>query len=81
MIESAISIFSNPETWYHYWDGLVTTVQLVFLSLLVGGLLAVPLAIMRTSKNRLINWPVWFFTYIFRGTPLLIQLYMIYYGV
>ncbi|MDO7641599.1 MAG: ABC transporter permease [Reinekea forsetii] len=81
MIESAISIFSNPETWYHYWDGLVTTVQLVFLSLLVGGLLAVPLAIMRTSKNRFINWPVWFFTYIFRGTPLLIQLYMIYYGV
>jgi len=81
MFESAISIFSNPDTWYHYWDGFVTTVQLVFLSLVVGGLLAVPLAIMRTSKNRFISWPVWCFTYVFRGTPLLIQLYMIYYGV
>ncbi|MEP1703544.1 MAG: ABC transporter permease subunit, partial [Marinobacter sp.] len=38
-------------------------------------------AIMRTSKNPLINGPVWFYTYIFRGTPLLIQLYIIYYGL
>lgn len=81
MFDAAIKIFSNAYTWTHYWEGLVTTVQLTLLSLLVGGLLAVPLAIMRTSKNKLINWPVWVFTYVFRGTPLLIQLYMIYYGV
>ena len=81
MIESAIEIFSNPETWIHYWGGLTKTVQLVFLSLLIGGILSVPLAIMRASNNKLISWPVWIFTYVFRGTPLLIQLYMIYYGV
>ncbi|WP_108123957.1 ABC transporter permease [Saccharospirillum mangrovi] len=71
----------TPTTLAHYWDGLVNTVQLVFLSLLIGVMLAVPLAIMRTSKKPWINWPVWCFTYVFRGTPLLIQLYMIYYGV
>jgi len=71
----------NPTTLEHYWDGLVNTVQLVFLSLVIGLFLAVPLAIMRTSKKWWINWPVWCFTYVFRGTPLLIQLYMIYYGV
>ncbi len=81
MLESIIEIFTNPWTWAHYWDGLVKTVQLVFISLLVGGMLAVPLAIMRTSRNRFINWPVWAFTYLFRGTPLIIQLYLIYYGV
>ncbi|MEJ2046186.1 MAG: ABC transporter permease [Reinekea sp.] len=81
MLESSIEIFSNPETYVLYWSGFVVTVQMVFLSLLVGGAMAVPLAIMRTSKNRFINWPVWLFTYLFRGTPLLIQLYMIYYGV
>jgi arginine/ornithine transport system permease protein len=81
MIESIKEIFSNPATWSHYWDGLVMTVQLVTISLIVGALLAVPLAIMRTSKNKFINWPVWCFTYVFRGTPLIIQLYMIYYGV
>lgn len=64
-----------------YWNGLVTTVQLVFVSLILGLFLAVPLAILRTSKNPLINAPVWLFTYVFRGTPLLIQLYIIYYGI
>ncbi|WP_196161665.1 ABC transporter permease [Reinekea sp. G2M2-21] len=81
MIESITEIFSNPWTWAHYWDGFVMTVQLVFIALLIGGSLAVPLAIMRTSSNPFINWPVWCFTYVFRGTPLLIQLYLIYYGV
>jgi arginine/ornithine transport system permease protein len=81
MLESTIEIFSNPETYATYWDGAVVTIQMVFLSLVIGGLLAVPMAIMRTSKNRFVSWPVWMFTYIFRGTPLLVQLYMIYYGV
>lgn len=71
----------NPTTLEHYWDGLVNTVQLVFLSLIIGLCLAIPLAIMRTSKKPWVNWPVWCFTYVFRGTPLLVQLYMIYYGV
>ena len=73
-------IFTGP-TIMEYWGGLVTTVQLVFLSLVLGLLLAVPLAIMRTSRNPVVNGPVWLFTYVFRGTPLLIQLYIIYYGI
>lgn len=71
----------TASTIMEYWGGMVTTVQLVFLSLVLGLLLAVPLAIMRTSKNPLINGPIWLFTYVFRGTPLLIQLYIIYYGL
>jgi arginine/ornithine transport system permease protein len=73
-------IFTGP-TVMEYWGGLATTVQLVFVSLVLGLLLALPLAILRTSRNPLINAPIWLFTYIFRGTPLLIQLYIIYYGV
>lgn len=68
-------------TIMEYWGGLVTTVQLVFVSLILGLILAVPLAILRTSRNPLINGPIWLFTYVFRGTPLLIQLYIIYYGI
>lgn len=71
----------TASTIMEYWGGMVTTVQLVLLSLVIGLLLAVPLAIMRTSKNPLVNGPVWLFTYVFRGTPLLIQLYIIYYGL
>ena len=70
----------NPATLLHYWEGLVTTVQLVFLSLLIGLMIALPLGILRTSKNRWISTPIWAYVYIFRGTPLLVQLYLIYYG-
>ncbi len=69
------------DTLGYYGQGLVTTSQLVFLSLIAGLILAVPLAIMRSSKHKWISLPVYLFTYIFRGTPLLIQLYIIYYGV
>jgi len=84
--EFLTELLSNNEiftgsTLMVYWDGMVTTVQLVFVSLILGLFLAVPLAIMRTSRNPLINAPIWLFTYVFRGTPLLIQLYIIYYGI
>jgi len=71
----------TADTLGYYWEGLVTTTQLVFLSLIAGLILAVPLAIMRSSKHKWISLPIYFYTYVFRGTPLLIQLYIIYYGV
>lgn len=85
-MDALIAILENndiftPRTLLHYWDGFVTTVQLVFLSLVIGGVLAVPLALMRSSSNPWLSRPVWVYTYVFRGTPLLIQLYLIYYGV
>ncbi|QJQ95950.1 MULTISPECIES: ABC transporter permease [Halomonadaceae] len=75
------NVIFTPQTLAYYWQGLVTTTQLVFLSLLVGLVLAVPLSILRGSKRPWIKWPIYLYTYVFRGTPLLIQLYIIYYGV
>lgn len=71
----------NLSTVLTYWDGAVMTIQLVFLSLILGLIMAVPLAVMRASDNVFISRSIWVFTYVFRGTPLLIQLYIIYYGV
>nr|WP_304506557.1 ABC transporter permease [Aquitalea sp. ASV15] len=62
-------------------DGIVMTLQLLGASLLLGMLLAIPLALGRVSKNRLLSGSVWLYTYIFRGTPLLVQLFIIYYGL
>lgn len=70
----------TPATFAEYWTGLHATIQLVFLSLIAGLLLAVPLALLRASKNPWLSYPVWFYTYLFRGTPLIVQLYIIYYG-
>ncbi|GEA49758.1 amino acid ABC transporter permease [Vibrio inusitatus NBRC 102082] len=64
-----------------YLEGLYTTVWLVGLALIIGLCIAIPLAIARNSKNWLLIAPTWSFIYFFRGTPLLVQLYLIYYGM
>src|SRR5690554_2449997 len=63
------------------WDGLVTTVHLVILPLLIALLVAVPRTLQSTLMQPFVSGPIWLYTYLFRGTPLLIQLYIIYYGV
>jgi len=69
------------ENYGLYLGGLITTIKLVFFALAIGLVMAVPLAVLRTSGNPLVNGPVWAFTYFFRGTPLLVQMFMIYYGL
>ncbi|MFV0576408.1 MAG: ABC transporter permease [Vibrio sp.] len=64
-----------------YFQGLWTTAWLVALSLVFGIMIAIPCGIALTSKNPLIYFPTWCYSYFFRGTPLLVQLYLIYYGV
>jgi len=71
-------IFDNYQL---YLSGFVVTMKLVFTALAIGLAMAVPLAIMRTSSNPLVNGPVWAFTYFFRGTPLLVQMFLLYYGL
>ncbi len=63
-----------------YFAGLWTTTWLVAVSLMLGLFLAVPLAVLRTSRNYLIQAPIRAYVYFFRGTPLLVQMYIIYYG-
>ena len=70
----------TPQTFAMFWEGLVSTVYLVVLSAVVGVVLAVPLAMGRASRWRWLSGAIWVYTYVFRGTPLLIQLYIAYYG-
>ncbi|MDF2153649.1 ABC transporter permease [Vibrio sp. CAU 1672] len=69
------------ESFPTYLEGLWTTVWLVGLALLIGLCVAIPLAITRNSANYVLSLPAWAFIYFFRGTPLLVQLYLIYYGM
>lgn len=63
-----------------YLEGLKNTLILVSASLVIGLICAIPLAVLRTSKNMLIQAPIRAFVYFFRGTPLLVQMFIIYYG-
>lgn len=62
-------------------DGAILTAKLTATALILGMLLALPLALARASSFPLLSVPVFFYTFVFRGTPLLVQLFLIYYGV
>jgi len=64
-----------------YFKGLWTTIVLVASSLLLGLCLALPIALLATSKNRWVNMLPKAYIYFFRGTPLLVQMYMLYHGM
>ncbi len=64
-----------------YLKGLWLTVQLVLLSLAAGFALALPLALLAVSGNPLVRFFPKAYIYFFRGTPMLVQLYLIYYGM
>jgi len=57
------------------------TIQLTVLTLIFGTLLGVILALLKQSKNILINWIASFYIWIFRGTPLILQLFFFYYAL
>ncbi|MBB2496505.1 ABC transporter permease [Aquipseudomonas ullengensis] len=64
-----------------YFGGVLVTLKLLAISLALGLVAAVPLALMRVSKQPAINFPAWLYTYVIRGTPMLVQLFLIYYGL
>jgi len=63
-----------------YIDGLKNTLVLVSVSLLIGLVMAIPLAVLRTSAGSVVQAPIRVFVYFFRGTPLLVQMFLVYYG-
>lgn len=62
-------------------SGAVMTLWLLVLSFAIGLAASIPLAIMRASQYVWLRRLVWLFTYVFRGTPLYVQLLVIYTGV
>lgn len=75
----------NPDLFNKYMpkyiSGLIITLELVAASILLGALLSFPLAMMRMAKNKILNGISFGYVYFFRGTPLLAQTYLIYYGL
>ncbi|MDH2201156.1 ABC transporter permease [Ectopseudomonas oleovorans] len=77
-------IFDYQMIWENlplYWGGVLVTVKILLISLAFGLSLALPLALMRVSKSPWVNFPAWLYTYVIRGTPMLVQLFLIYYGL
>lgn len=74
-------VIFRPDTLAMYGEGLLTTLGLLLSSLIIGGILALVFALALVSRIAVLRWVVGAYTYMIRGTPLLIQLYLIYYGI
>jgi polar amino acid transport system permease protein len=75
----------NQEKFFKYGPrmihGLGVTLQLVVTSIVLGAILSLPIAFARMSSSRLLSSVSYGYVYFFRGTPLIAQLYLIYYGL
>ena len=57
------------------------TIQLTLLSLLFGIFVGIFFAVLRMSRNKFFYYISYYYSYIFRGTPLLVQIFIIYFGL
>jgi polar amino acid transport system permease protein len=61
-------------------QGTIVTLEIVTLSVLIGVVLSLPAAMGRLSANPLASAPAFAYVYFFRGTPLIAQTFLVYYG-
>jgi len=61
--------------------GCVMTIELTVITLIIGTFLGIFLALLKISKNKVLSLISSFYTWIFRGTPMLLQLFFFYYGL
>ncbi len=71
-------VTDNLDLWI---EGLQNTVSLTVFGFILGFLVAIPLAAARLSKHKWLSRLAYFYIYMVRGTPLLVQIFIIYYGL
>jgi cystine transport system permease protein len=67
--------------WPIVWGGITGTIPLALVSFAIGLVLALGVALMRLSRNRVVSGIARFYVSVIRGTPLLVQLFVIFYGL
>lgn len=74
--------FSFLSKYYLFFiNGAKFTIVLAFFTVIIGSLLGTILALMKLSKSKVINFIATAYIEFVRGTPLLVQLYIIFYGL
>ncbi len=62
-------------------DGLLLTLLLLSVPMTVGLAMSIPLAFARNARRAWLRMAVWLYTSLLRGTPMLVQLFLVYYGL
>ena len=63
-----------------FYNGLINSLQITFVSLIVGSIFGTLLALLKVSRIRPLIWLSTAYTSIFRGTPLMVQLFIVYFA-
>jgi len=71
----------TPAQWMALFEGSIKTIQLTVIAIVIGMVLGLILALGRIAKNKGINTISWTYIWVFRGTPLLLQILVIYYAL
>ncbi|MEL4070041.1 ABC transporter permease [Ochrobactrum sp. GPK 3] len=69
------------ESFLAMMAGVPLTLQLAAISIVCGAILALFFAMMRLSGISVLDWIARLYVFVFRGTPLLVQIFIIYYGL
>ncbi len=69
------------ESFPRLLNATILTIELTLLSLLFGVFVGAFFAVLRTSKVKILYFISYYYSYIFRGTPLLVQIFIIYFGL
>ncbi len=67
--------------WSAFLKGTVTTIELTLLSIIVGLILGLILALGSVSRDKILNKLSALYVWLFRGTPLLLQIFVIYFSL
>lgn len=70
-----------PQYYKFFLVGAKNTVLLAFFTVALGVVFGIVLALMRISKNKLLNFISTAYVEIIRGTPLMVQIFIVYYGL
>lgn len=65
----------------YLYRATITTINVTAVSLLLGILISIPLSLMKLSRFKVLRALGAFYTSIFRGVPLLVQVFMVYFGL
>lgn len=76
-----ISVLFEGTTMQRLLEGLLVTAGIAFLSIIIGSILGIGMGLLRTSKSKVIQFICRFYLEVFRIIPILVWLFIVYFGV
>lgn len=76
-----INVLFEGTTLQRLFEGLMMTAGIAFLSIIIGSFLGVGMGLLRTSKSKMVQFICRFYLEVFRIIPILVWLFIVYFGV